>query len=329
MMIPTRRHVVFAMVSTVLAGIGPLAQSTAGRVEVMVSVVTSREEAVDGLMANDFLVEIDGHPVTIDSAVQRAGPLAVIVMVDQSASMGALQTVSASASSYRGFTPPTTQAATFSLARLQEALLKGFLPALVPDDLARVGRITDTTTLSGVLQHTPAAVEAAIETLFTGMRSTSPMWDGVARAVDALHGETRRGLVILVTDGRTNANFLTVEDLAERAVNAHVVLSMIDEGQAELVKQDQATKAVIRPDRALRWLADATGGVYLPDAVMLGQTQPNPAALVERAIRGHRRAYTIGLSVPAEPRPRALKVAVKKAGVIVHAPAFMPAQAIR
>ena len=111
------------------------------------------------------------------------------------------------------------------------------------------------------------------------------------------------------------------------AVSARVAVAVVDESQAMLMRQDDADRAAVRPDRALRWIAAATGGGYFADAVLRGAPErADPAGLVRRAIDGHRRAYTLTLTVPATGGPQTLKVAVRGDDLVVRAPAFIPAR---
>jgi hypothetical protein len=295
-------------------------------VDVLVGVASSFGVPVTDLSAGAFIMEVDGQPQTISAVRRAAEPLAVTLLVDLSGSMFRLRWIVTD----RG----EVQLPTFPISSLRDVVLGGFRRALIPNDQARLAMVRSDPWIGEPIPVTREGLERGLRELEAEFRNparriarASPVWDAAAASVDRLADAPGRRVVVVITDGKVNANRLSPEDLAERAVKAGVAIAMVDEGQALLLRQDGSPTAAIRSDQALRWVAEATGGAYLPDTALLGlPARPNPSLLVERAIAGHREAYRLTITVPADGRPHTLKVIVKKEGVVVRAPAFIPAR---
>ena len=298
------------------------AQRGSAPVDVIVGVATSFGLPIDDLPPQAFSAAVDGRPIVIDAVRQTRAPLTVALLIDVSGSMNTLRWVDLR----RG----KIQLPTLSEQMLSEVVVDGFRDALLPADRARLSGISASPWIGPVVAHTREAFEATLEDLLAHRRDpsnvtrSSPVWDAAGTLVDLLRSEPQRRLVVIVTDGKVNANLLSPEKLAERAVEARVAIAVVDESQAILMRQDRAPTAAVRPDRALRWVAEATGGAYLADSVLRGAPEPaDPAGLVSRAIEGHRHAYTLTLTVPDDGRPHTLEVSVTRPDAAVRAPAFI------
>jgi hypothetical protein len=140
---------------------------------------------------------------------------------------------------------------------------------------------------------------------------------------------------VLVTDGRSAGNALSLEDAAKRAVAADVSIGVISEGGEQLLPQGGDPSTRLRPAAALRWLADATGGVYLEDGVARRTASPRldpfgyvrevietpsrPGPLLSRILSVTRQRYRIGFNAATDRQVHALDVRVSRPGVLVIA----------
>ena len=291
------------------------------------TVVNGADVAVNGLSGADFAVEIDGEPAAIQSAVAKTVPLAVALVVDRSGSMGVVATADGQNADFRA------------------TVLYGLFPALSRADGATLGVFGISPIFeSKLLPPTKEAIEAALRDIdalespiVTRRRNAvrqpeflppvdSPLWDAADQAVRSVAADDRHRVVVMVTDGRAAGNVIDPEALAERAVRARTAIAFVHQGPAEYVPQDGTGRAAVRSDVALRWVADATGGIYLADATARGQNRRFnvPAALVKHALETHRQVYQLRVVVAASNRTRSLRVTAKNPSLRVLSPASLP-----
>lgn len=179
----------------------------------------------------------------------------------------------------------------------------------------------------GPLSHTPEAFRSMGQFFTTPEGSSSPIWDAVVSAIPLVRQGTGRPIVVLVTDGKANANLLSVEESAEQLVSSGVTVSIVHDGPVGPLRQMDKMTAVLHPDRALRWLAEATGGHYFRGSE---KHEPDDTGVTERrvalALQIQRQQYAIRFTPPVGTGRAAIRVSVKRAGVVVRAPAFITAQ---
>jgi hypothetical protein len=162
----------------------------------------------------------------------------------------------------------------------------------------------------------------------------SPLWDATHVAIEALAGETAPKMIAILSDGRSNANVRGLDDVADRALTAGIAISVVSEGGERLLAQGADAAARIRPDASLEWLADQTGGVFMPDGVArrslrpqqdpfayvreLVQTPNRPGPLLTLVTSALRQRYRLSLSTPADGLLHRLEVRVARTGAAVH-----------
>lgn len=298
-----------AIAATTLVGGQPSRSRT-----LIVSVVNQAGAVETGLTDRDFSVEISGKPATTVDVSPAAGPLSVMLLFDRSASVQSVPLDPAS---------PFASGGRHTLLD-SETVSGAMLRQRQPSDREYFGRFSGFTEFRG-----PVAPDATAwhEVLTWGLArvpgSSSPIWDAAADAARRLERDQGRKLLVLVTDGRSNGNVLSLEDAALQIVRSGVAVSVIDIGYREQLRQEDQLVAVPRPDRLLTWLAEATGGHYVHEPKML-KTRIITADLLGNLVDLHRRAYSIRVDVPAYlPSPQSVKVTVKRPGATARAAAFV------
>lgn len=282
---------------------GALPQQTA---DVVTMVVDKAGHSVRGLALADFSVLIDNRPVDVARISAGPGPVGVALAVDRSSSMRiSLSSAARSAPMW---------------SRLLSGEVRGVLH---PGDELRASTFGRDVTVSAPLTLSADALKKAGQVIDRDQSalSPSPIWDAVVAAAQALSPSVTRRLVILMSDGRATGSRLSVDEAATGAAGAGVAVSVIDDSAPQRVSQERGLVAAVRPDRALAWIADVTGGAYLGGPK--GGTADG--RLVIEAITALRDAYVLTVPAPADGKPHALLVRCTRAGATVRAPkALMP-----
>jgi Ca-activated chloride channel homolog len=165
---------VFPYVSGVSRVAGQFA-SRVSLVEVYATVTGPDGRAIEGLTASDFTVDEDGVSQKIEAFASEGFALAVAVGLDRSFSM----------------TAPTLAAAVSST--------RSFVKALSPrDQVMLVGIGSDTEVLAPLTVDHAAALSALDEVDRWG---TTPLFDAVVEAIDAVQAASGRRALILLSDG--------------------------------------------------------------------------------------------------------------------------------
>jgi hypothetical protein len=103
-------------------------------------------------------------------------------------------------------------------------------PRLLPDDRVRIGTFSRLVRLSDVLP-TGAGLSGTIRKILAVPRSErsgpSPVWDAINEAVRLLETEGGRRAVIVVTDGRSTGNRISLTTLLGRLRGANVPVHII------------------------------------------------------------------------------------------------------
>ena len=277
-----------------------------------VAVIDADGLPVTGLGREDFVVMIDGRPVPLTGVTRDSGDLAIVLVADATTSQ--------------------------PLRRYEiiNALSRHWFPSLRPRDQMRIGMVGDPLTLTPWLPIDQAgALAIARPVIERAPTEPSPLWDASISGIDVLAATPGTKVLVLLSDGRANANKLGLDDVVDRALAADVVVSTVSEGADREIPQVAAEVAArLRSDASLQWLADQTGGVFLPDGVArrrvnvrkdpfgyvreLVQTPNAPGPLLVRATASLRERYRLAFDSPADGRWHSLEVAVSRPGVTVH-----------
>jgi hypothetical protein len=267
---------------------------------------------VPGLGLQDFVVMVDGSPAALSGVTRASSELAIVLVADATTSQ--------------------------PLRRYEiiNALGRHWLPSLRPRDQVRIGTIGDPLTLTPWLPIDQAAALAIARPIIErAATEPSPLWDATAAAIDVLATMPGAKVVVLLSDGRANANKVGLDDVAERALGADVAISTVSEGADREIPQAAADAAArLRSDASLQWLADQTGGLFLPDGVArrqisvrkdpfayvreMVQTPNAPGLLLVRGTSSLRERYRLTFDWPADGRWHTLDVAVSKPGVTLR-----------
>ncbi len=299
---------------------------------------------VTRLSRDDFDVSIDGQPCAVTSFSSADTSVAVVVLLD----------VSASTEMYPD--------------RLLQPLQKFLLRALKPADAVAFGRFGGTALrVDDRVTDVPQEIERRARDLMTGRqremkdaaagraevpvseatarivldRSTlvvgmngayglgaSPAWDAVDEAVSVLEKHSSRRAIILVTDGRSTGNVHSLDEAIDRAIGAHVAVSVVGEARADVIRLPGGTETRVQPEIFLRRLAETTGGAY---ADVFGPEPGRPLGLddaerwvgrvLAQFIDDLHKTYALGFVPPIlDGQVHRLDVRVKEPGLKVRAP---------
>jgi VWFA-related protein len=197
----------------------PSFRSAVERVEMDVSVI-HRNVPVSGLTANDFVLTDNGVGQVVESVSVDRLPLSVTLVLDTSSSVsgGRLR----------------------SLIEASDAVLTGLRPA------DRVALITFANAIQQrvAMTHDPAEVRAALGLLAGG--GATALRDAVHLAVETSPRDETRPLILVFTDGKDTASWLTRNAVLDTVRRASVVVHTIGVG--------------FDGDPILSALADASGG---------------------------------------------------------------------
>lgn len=298
----TRRLLITIACAAVSIGISANGRTDATG-SIVVTVTAANGESVAGLTVDDFSVAIDSHGEDIVSFAAGPAALSAVVLLDQSGSVTEI-------------TKPDTDPAVQALA-----------VALRPEDRIQIGSIASGTSISPWTTPMKRELEAAFRALpKPAPFAASPIWDAVNAGVRALSAETGRRLVILVTDGRTTASRLSIDEAATAAINNHVAVSTIDRGRQQLLRQDNAGGIAVRATPSLLWISRGTGGLYYDDQpTAIPVKQSNVDLSIAHAIRDQRAAYTLTMAVPDDKKFHDIHVRCVDPTRVTHAPSVIRA----
>ena len=276
-----------------------------------VAVLDPAGSPISGLRVEDFEVVVAGEPVAIARASTAPAGLSIILIVD------------------------ATNSQPLKRYEISAAVANLWLPGLSPGDRVRIGVLATPLTLSAWLPDDPRMSAGLVRPLIERAGpEPSPLWDAAHVAIEALAGETAPRMIVILSDGRSNANVHGLDDVADRALTAGVAISVVSEGGERLLAQGADAAARIRPDASLEWLADQTGGVFVPDGVArrtmrpqqdpfayvreLVQTPNKPGPLLTQVTSALRQRYRLSFLTPADGLLHRLEVRVARTGAAVH-----------
>jgi len=285
--------------------------SRANTVDVTVAVLDGVLGTVPNLSAGDFDVRIDDAPVAVVGIMQVPAELSIVLIFDGTSSQPLKR--------YEVVNAVTTQ----------------WMPGLMAGDRIRVGMIAAPLSLLDWMSRDARAAAPTIKAFFDrAPLEPSPLWDATAAAVDALAGEKGTKLVLLMSDGRANANATGLEDAAARALAGGVAVTVVGESAESLLAQAGDPAARIRPHESLMWLARETGGMYLPDGVARRSLRPQqdpfayvrelvatpnrPGPLLVSLTNAMRQRYRLTIAGPTDGREHRIEVRALTPGTTTH-----------
>ena len=262
---------------------GTYAQFTSGvnLVEVYATVTDRQGGSVAGLTAADFRISEDGTAQTITAFAVGEFPLAVAVGLDRSFSMGA------------------GRGARLDLAK---SAARAFIDALKPADQVMVIAIGSETSVVAPLSTNHEAAIAAIDRLDAW--GTTPLYDAMAGALDAIQQARGRRALVVLSDGTDRYSDTTAATLVDQVRRRDVLVYPVAIGSE-------------RP-AVFAELATASGGRSF------FQTDPRELSATLTSIANDLRSqYLIGYAparpVAAEPSWHSIEVVVNRPGVRVRA----------
>ena len=305
---------------SVLAASAAAAAQTGGATMTRdVLALTAEGQPVTDLTPDDFEVLVDGAPAPIVQVSRTPAELTLIMLVDGTASQP------------------------LKRYELLASVQAGLIPSLLPGDRARLALLGGPTTFSSRLPtDRAAALNAARVFLDRPTLEPSPIWDAIDAAVKLLSESAEPRVLLLLSDGRSTANTISLEEATRRTIAAGVSVSVVSEGGEWLIPQVGDAPDRARSDRSLRSLADLTGGLFLEDGTArrtlkpqmnafayvreLVNTPSKPAPLVSAIVTALRQRYRIAFSGPADGLTHALEVRTKRPDVTIRAPKTLVAR---
>jgi Ca-activated chloride channel family protein len=229
----SRRRLLFTVPAALaLPRLGAAQQPTfragAQTVPVYVTVTDQNKRLVGDLQREDFEIydeKVKQDIILFDNEIQ---PVTVAVMIDSSGSM------------------------TLNLEFVKQAA-EQFIIRLLPEDKGRVGYFNDKIAFLSDFTNDRDAIIASIRDMQFG--NPTRLYDAVAFSLDELKDIDGRKVILAFTDGADTASRTGQGEILRRAREEEVMIYGIG-----LESEMMGTRT--RPDRALRRMADETGGGY-------------------------------------------------------------------
>ena len=257
---------------------------TTQTVPVFVTVTDSDRRLVMDLGQPDFEVYDNGKAQPITTFANEPTPITVVLMLDTSGSM------------------------TLNLDLVKDAA-EQFVIRLLPDDRAKVGAFNDKIQILPKDEFTGDR-DALIRILKNDLDFGYPtrLFDAVDQSIAALKGVEGRRVVITFTDGADTASRLGRGDVLERARIEDVMIYGVGL-ESEYFNGAQRVRS--RPDRALKNLAEETGGGFF-DLRKKDELGPTFTRIAQEL----HSQYVIGFSPPVQDgKVHKLEVKVKRPGM--------------
>jgi Ca-activated chloride channel family protein len=201
-------------------------------VPVLTTVLDSQGRLVPDLEREHFTILDNGKPQEVVFFQNDIQPFSVVVMMDFSFSMNAH-------------------------LKLLKAAAEQFVLRMLPDDKGQVGAFSDKIMFSGTFTSDRDDLIAALDDLQYG--NPTRLYDAIDASIDMLDEATGRKVVLVFTDGDDTASRSGFGSVLEKARDKEVMVYAIGL-QSEFFNGQRMQRT--QPDRALRRLADDTGGGY-------------------------------------------------------------------
>jgi Ca-activated chloride channel family protein len=259
------------------AGFGQFAAGV-DLVEVYATVMDPNGRVVSGLTRSDFSVTEDGEPREIVAFAAAEFPLAVAIGVDRSFSM--------------------------TRDRLREgvAAVREFIVSLRPADQAMVLAIGSETEILAPLSSNRASILSTLDGIEPW--GTTPLYDAIAAALDAIEPVKGRRALILLSDGADRYSGASASEVVDKARRMDVLVYPIALGRH-------------RP-AFFAELASVTGGRSF-HAAGQGTLQSALAAIAEELRSQYLLGYNPVVRVDERSRWHAIQVGVTRPNVRVRA----------
>ena len=222
----------------ILAAVATFAQQPTFRagtsiVPVLTTVLDGQGRLVPDLEREDFTILDNGKPQEVVFFQNDIQPFTVVVMMDFSFSMNAH-------------------------LKLLKAAAEQFVLRMLPDDKGQVGAFSDKIMFGGSsFTSDRDDLIAALDDLQYG--NPTRLYDAIDASIDMLDDATGRKVVLVFTDGDDTASRTGFGSVLDKAQDKEVMVYAIGL-QSEFFNGQRMQRT--RPDRALRRLADETGGGY-------------------------------------------------------------------
>jgi Ca-activated chloride channel family protein len=201
-------------------------------VPVLTTVLDSQGRLIPDLEREDFTILDNGKPQEVVFFQNDIQPFTVVVMMDFSFSMNAH-------------------------LKLLKAAAEQFILRMLPADKGQVGAFSDKIDFSGTFTSDRDDLVDALEELQYG--NPTRLYDAIDASIDMLDDAAGRKVVLVFTDGDDTASRTGFGSVLDKARDKEVMVYAIGL-QSEFFNGQRMQRT--RPDRALRRLADETGGGY-------------------------------------------------------------------
>ena len=275
------------VVSATVAALAQQATFRAGTsiVPVLTTVLDSQGRLVPSLEREDFTILDNGKPQEVVFFQNDIQPFTVVVMMDFSFSMNA------------------------NLKLLKQAA-EQFILRMLPEDKGQVGAFSDKIMFSGTFTNDRDDLVAALEDLQFG--NPTRLYDAIDASIDILDDAKGRKVVLVFTDGDDTASRTGFGTVLDKARDKEVMIYAIGL-QSEFFNGARMQRT--RPDRALRKIADETGGGYFE----LKKTDELAPTFTRVAQELHS-LYALGFSPSTlDGKEHKLDVRVKSQGMVARA----------
>ena len=221
-----------------LAAVATLAQQPTFKagtsiVPVLTTVLDAQGRLVPDLEREDFTILDNGKPQEVVFFQNDIQPFTVVVMMDFSFSMNAH-------------------------LKLLKAAAEQFVLRMLPDDKGQVGAFSDKIMFGGSsFTSDRDDLIAALDDLQYG--NPTRLYDAIDASIDMLDDATGRKVVLVFTDGDDTASRIGFGSVLDKARDKEVMVYAIGL-RSEFFNGQRMQRTA--PDRALRRLADDTGGGY-------------------------------------------------------------------
>src|SRR5688500_12603200 len=200
-------------------------------VPVLTTVLDPQGRLVPDLEQEDFTILDNGKPQDVVFFQNDIQPFTVVVMMDFSFSMNAH-------------------------LKLLKAAAEQFVLRMLPEDKGQVGAFSDKIMFSDRTSDRDDLI-AALEDLQYG--NPTRLYDAIDASIDMLDDATGRKVVLVFTDGDDTASRTGFGSVLDKARDKEVMVYAIGL-RSEFFNGQRMQRTA--PDRALRRLADDTGGGY-------------------------------------------------------------------
>ena len=263
-------------------------RSGARTVPLYATVTDAQKRLVPDLTRDDFEILDNGKPVPVTLFDNEVQPIAVVVMLDTSASM------------------------TMSLDILKAAA-EQFVIRLLPADRAKVGAFNDKIQVlpRGEFIGDRDELRAIIKNDLQFGNPTR-LYDAIDASLEALSGQEGRRVVLVFTDGDDTYSKLGRGDVLKRAVTDEAMVYSIG---LESNYFNGQMRVRTKPDRGLKRLSEETGGGYFE----LDQTADLAPTFTRVAQELHSQ-YLMGFTPDVlDGKTHKLEVRVKQPGLTARA----------